>query len=202
MSAKSDLLVQRIHADFDKAAEAVVEQAKAILNISEDRRSMLRSLGMNDQPEVKEFTDMLEFRSTLSTLTKLFPGYKIMERSSLRPILRKYRLVDAPLAWFKGEIPTQNLRETCEFVDKVREYFRSSSLLLSVRNEMHSKNLRIIAPKKQIQVPVHEKIKNELGVLNVIPKPAPKDPVVLFVFEPFCVIVTKWGVEADYEEFR
>ncbi len=203
MSKKTDLLVQRIHGEFDRAADAVVEQARVLVDDTLARKEMLRKLGMHEQPEMKQSSLGQAFKTELDMLNRLFPDHKVMERESLKPILKKYNLVYAPLSWFKGEIPTQNLRETAEFVEKMRTYGWSTDLPRAIREEMDAdKSMRIVAPKKDIEVPKGENIVISSGFMSIVPKPVPKDPVVLFTLNTLCVIVTKWGVEADFAEFR
>ncbi len=204
MSTKHDVMVRQIHGEFDTAADDLLVQAQKLVENAPVRADLLHALGMVHQEETKQAFNVKGNLASIQKAQEYFPGYKIMPTMSLYPILKKYKLACAPLPWFKGEFPTQNLMETQNFMHLIEQAFNKACRerhSTEERESLYYQTLRIVAPLKDIVVPHRQEvIGHGSGWFSL--KPAPRDPVVLFEYYELCIVVTKWGVEADYAEFR
>jgi len=208
-------------------AKILIKKADGISNRAED----LRSIGFTSQPEVVNAVKMRKDKENSEFMLKLvleyiekFPDHKFISRNEINNICKKYGLVFGDVDRFIGDIPTKNLQEIKNFIDNVKipeshkkyielfspfksneifdEYMRSEEYRESIKRFVFTgifedKTLKIAAPKDQMKVNFGERI-DENGMIVRIKT----DPVVFYPVKGGYLIISKWGKEADYEEFK
>ena len=205
--SRHDRVVQEIHDRFDAAAEEVVLNAKALIQnaAQKTRAEMLQNIGALTSPELVTRVVSAKSRDFLlhvDAIRKIIPDAKVLTSDAVQEIYRKYRLVMAPIARFVGEIPTKNLEE----VDKFQREYVGKLTYAKLHNDTFRptdirSGFQVVAPKKDFVLKSDEKFDEKTGGFNIL-QPIPRDPVVLFPTKHGLVIVSKWGVEADYDEFK
>lgn len=90
-----------IHAEFRSCMKE--------LSISDERLDKLKKCG------IKHITAKYEDYS--EALIK-YPGYKIIYTEDIEKICQKYNLIFSPIDRFKGNIPSKNLNELSNFIDR------------------------------------------------------------------------------------
>lgn len=196
-----DQKIEQIHNEFDAGAELALSKAHELINMHRPGRvHMLTMCGARQQPELSsngEFTENSpEFADNVREVLRVIPDAKMLSLPQLSAICKKYGLVTGPLKRFVSRIPTPNLVEMYEFRIHCEKLVRANALTGRQDKDLE---FYVAARKKDFKLREDE----TFGVdENTFFKRVPPDPVVLFPTRRGVIIVTKWGKEADYEEFN
>jgi len=160
---------------------------------------------------------------------KRYPSYKFISTKGIQGIAKKYNLIFGRSELFTGMVPTKNLEEIETFNDIklypedcfYEEYCLIRDRGTTISYERYKKDseekadmrasgykdykdrtlyrklgLEVMAPQDQFNLK-NARINRHGQIENI-----PKDPIVLCPVKGGYLVVTKWGVEADYDEFK
>ncbi len=194
-------VIDRIHEDFDRAGEELLEKAQEILDESkvtrDDVNRKLVEFGFEKVPEIKAYTEVQKalgsaekVKDKLAYYKRNYPDNVFVSLTQVRDICKKYGLVLGPTSVFIGEIPDKNKLEIMEFKikkqDDNRENYNSVQgspiMIVASKNEFDSSNMNL----------------NDGWEL----KELPKDPIVLYPVHGGYLVVSKWGKEEDLDELK
>lgn len=124
-AAAAKKIVERIHNDFDGAAQRILDHAKKILagsGPSEDRVNKLIAAGFTKASDVRERDALIEGKAEAARNAKLVEGYqqkypfnKFITEVAVGDICNKYGLLLGDAHTYIGTIPDKNLEEIANF---------------------------------------------------------------------------------------
>lgn len=190
-------VIDRIHEDFDKAGDELLEKAEEILEEVAEEKTVkvyeaLERFGFNNVNEVQAFEKKKSAKknaklviANIKHYRENYPKNKFITIGQIRDICKKYGLVFGPTKAFIGEIPDKNKLEMAEFKVKSDD---------DANGEW--KEVSIVASKDEFNLSNYEVEKGwEL-------KEIPRDPIVLWPVHGGFLVVTKWGKEENLDELR
>jgi hypothetical protein len=171
-------IVERIHHEFNTAADKAVDEAKKILNIKvPDKGTRLAKIGFANTPEslkAKEMEETVkrgnEELAAISDYRVRYPFHKFILERQVAEICKKYSLVCGDVNLFKGFVPEKNLKEVEAFrvreEDKVKSVWTGSwitaamqmynqyglSFFQSARQQRRN-NFGIVIPQGELKSP-------------------------------------------------
>jgi len=190
-------VIDRIHEDFDKAGQELLDFAQDVLkDADEDTQaevySSLQGMGFKNVEEVKEYEEKKKAKlyakdvaSKVGYFHRHYPIHKFITREQVKDICKKYGLVFGKTEWYIGEIPDKNKMEITKF--KLRE-----------ADKQTREPFMIVATEKEFDIERFD-LKNTTGWEL---KPLPKDPIVLAPVLGGYLVVSKWGKEEDLPELE
>lgn len=214
-----DSIVDQIHSDFDSAAESFLKKAKKFIEdvnneVHVDRVKMLRETGFSSSVDVRKSEEKDSFDERMKIVMEYiesYPEYRFIFIQDVKDICKKYGLGCLFVDRFKGEIPTENLKQIYRFKKEVvikkehvryrwtgsmfsgSDVYRDDRAVWSITSPVDT--MAIVAGRDQFNLSYGDEWEAD-GSLKV------KDPVVLMPVKHGFLIVSKWGKEADYEEFK
>ena len=188
-------VIERIHNDFDNAADEFLAKANEIL--SEDAKEMkpevktaLENFGFKRAKDVVEIEEAAKAKAVAKDVAKKvshyfehYPFNKFITRERVRDICKKYGLVFGKTEWYIGDIPEKNQLEIAGF--KARD-----------EDKVENQDIMIVATKEEFDTKGLQ-LSNGWEL-----KELPKDPIVLYPVSGGYLIVSKWGAEADIDEVQ
>jgi hypothetical protein len=124
--------IQRIHHEFDTAADKGLAEAQAILKSAEgvslEKGKRLLALGFKQSREATQALDTTEKVDTAKEIAdiimyfkKEYPFNKFIAEKDVQTICNKYGLVCGPIGSYKGFVPEKNLKQIEAFNLKPKE---------------------------------------------------------------------------------
>jgi hypothetical protein len=194
--------LEALNFELSHANDNIINEAQKILKEEEGKDielvNYLKSLGFRHQSCIKDLENKERLRKkakvTLEEIKKysnMFPNHIYIQTRALVKILSKYGLYIANLGDYIGEIPRKNIYELQEF-QKLYENTVFS----------YVDNLRIFATKKDLS----PGLKFDDTTREAY-RPIEHDPIIALKLggdysDYGYVIITKWGPEAEIEEFN
>lgn len=210
----TNVIVEKIHNDFDTATEKLLNDAKTILAKPQsgfDKSERLEKLGFNSAAPVIQQSNARREKILAEELSNKvlyfqihYPSYKFITEDAVKNICTKYGLLCALVKYYKGDVPEKNLREIENF--KLREedftndstddfsldrFWLRSHIIDSIPTKQKP-SFKICASGKDFKT---EHMSIEDGYkLTPIP-----DPIVLQPVNGGYLIISKWGIEGEDE---
>lgn len=130
-------VIEKIHSDFDGAAERLLAEAQEIINNCNaeklDKAARLKALGFDKSSTVKESeeearkkNEMEEISRNILYFKQHYPFNKFITEKEVEKICKKYSLVFGDAKNYKGEIPNKNLNEIENFKLRQEDMVRTS----------------------------------------------------------------------------
>ena len=223
-------VVKAIHAEFENASDVVLDRVYSILNREavkdEEEVSALKNLGFNSLPQVSEYSKIQNEKTAAKQLAdvveyykKTHPNLTFVPENELTRISQKYGLLIGRPQDYTGTIPAENRREIINFKFDDKEHMRYTLTYwggMGRSSEAYTSYKRYNEELKSPSAGVSVSITNELKIVatsqyfNLTSKIVEnnrirdeiKDPIVLFPVMGGYIVVSKWGAEADIEEFN
>ena len=201
-------VIERIHEDFDRAGEELLEKAQEILDESakvtrDDVNRKLVEFGFEKVEEIKAYQEVQKalgsaesVKDKLAYYKKHYPDNVFVSLTQARDICKKYGLVLGSTKQFIGEIPDKNKLEIMEF--KIRKEDDNAEM----------SDARVIEAVGKGSPVMIVASKNEFDMSNMYVdedwelKELPKDPIVLYPVHGGYLVVSKWGKEEDLDELK
>lgn len=201
--------IEEVHAEFDSATERTLQMAKEILEEPEiDKNGKLFALsriGFKNAVRVKESIEQQE-RKEIATkharlvnkYFRLYPFNKFITDEELTRICKKYGLIIGSPEEFIGKIPEKNQMEILGFKPKMsfrekwHEFWNKPNT-----SDMFVRNYKTVGTPDQFDM-YGKYVDPDTQELKIVDP----DPVVLYEVDGGFVIVSKWGAEADIEDFE
>jgi len=128
--------IQEIHTAFICAGEQLLQEAKKILETTDERQiakaNLLSSLGFNMSSDVKKAKPIIEAGARAKEVSRLimewqfqYPNHKFITTEMVTKICEKYGLICGPVGRYTGFVPAKNLADISNFektVFKHREH--------------------------------------------------------------------------------
>jgi len=211
-----------IHEEFDKAAEEMLEEAKAILSkaCAEDDTEILKlkELGFSNLKLKQDTISSIEQREKTRNDLKLIEYYKrtypnnlFLTKDKIKTMCQKYGLIIGSAWDYIGEIPKKNRKEIINFQVLPNDlnytltdvYYRDQEIsyqeYLRIREEVEgdkNKYIHINTNIKIIATPnlfnLENKVISDYEIKDV-------DPIVIYPVRGGYLMVSKWGAEANIE---
>lgn len=120
-------LIEQIHNEFNTAGDLLLKEANSILEKTIekdeiDKINLLRKFNFNNVPELqnisKKIDDKKKAKEILIATNEIslrYPQYKIIHKSDIEKICKKYNLVYGEVELYKGFVPLKNLKEMDNF---------------------------------------------------------------------------------------
>ena len=214
--------ILEVHAEFNTAAEKLLEEAKQYLDNtpvpSPDKYQMLKEFGFTGTEEYRANHIIASERSVAKIVAETVTYYsknyhhKFIQEGDVRHICSKYGLICGSTQLYKGFVPEKNLQEILNFKlpkeqDQAYVYQQSSwsenfgyidiDRYLSLSNAEKERARPIGKQDLLICAPQDDfDMKNHEVKDNKLVKKVP-DPVVLCPVRLGYLIITAWGDEAS-----
>lgn len=127
-NVNTNVLVAKIHSDFDTSTERLLNEAKAILskNVDTSKGEQLRNLGfVRSKPSIESAVEIQQKQEN-ETVAKhiehyqvFYPNNKFITEKEVERICKKYGLLCAESEYYSGDVPDKNVKEIALF--KLRE---------------------------------------------------------------------------------
>lgn len=122
--------IEKVHYEFDSAAERLLKEAKEILGQKDesiaDKAERLKKLGFTVSKAVVEanaqeqkVAESKRVAESIIYFQQWYPNQKFITQNEVEAICKKYGLLFGEAAYYKGDIPEKNLAEIEAF--KLRE---------------------------------------------------------------------------------
>jgi hypothetical protein len=121
-------IIEQIHDAFDNASKSALAEANKILEEAakngdaEERKRLMKLIGIDPSMAMattkvtaEEMTKILTRKRIIDEYTQKYPHLKIIFPEQVQAICNKYKLIHAPISWYKGVIPMKNLKEVADF---------------------------------------------------------------------------------------
>lgn len=139
--------VEKIHHEFNTAGEAILKEAKLIIDESLlHKATRLENAGFSQSAEVKKASRMKMSKQSADAVTGYalrYPEQKFITEAQVKEICKKYNLKCAPLSRYTGFVPAEKLALIENFsvydydippnVVKIRSAWNNTSWLLGAR---------------------------------------------------------------------
>lgn len=188
-------VIERIHEDFDTAAQDFLDKANEIISggtkeMKPEVHEKLKAFGFKRAQDIVEVEEAAKAKALAKDVAEKvsyyfehYPFNKFITREQVKDICKKYGLVFGKTEWYVGNIPEKNQMEIVSF--EVRE-----------EDKVSNSDIMIVATKQEFDT-------KGLTLSNGWElKELPKDPIVLYPVSGGYLIVSKWGKEADIDEVQ
>jgi len=113
-------LVEKIHNEFDTAADRLLDEAKSIIANSDiEKGERLKAIGFNNSVPVKNSEVALQKKQLAEKIEYyqvFYPNNKFITEEEVERICKKYGLLFGETINYIGNIPEKNLKEIEAFV--------------------------------------------------------------------------------------
>lgn len=201
---------QEIHRDVYSAQEALLEEAKRIINkpIIEDENKIAENLariGFKNAKNIKsvekkrkEREEQQKLKELIEYYNRTYPLNKFITEDMVETICNKYKIYLASSEDYIGEIPEKNQKEILNFRVKSKDLRETpfvtdefgNTYFIGMGEDMIYKDFAIMAPENKLNM--KGKIKHGHALIT-------EDPIVLRAVKGGFLIVTSWGLEAGDE---
>ncbi len=115
-----NVLVAKIHSDFDTSTERLLNEAKSILskNIDTSKGETLRSLGFtSSKPSIESAADIKskeeneQLAKHIEYYKTFYPNNKFITEAEVEKICKKYGLLSGDVSYYTGDVPDKNVLE-------------------------------------------------------------------------------------------
>ena len=204
MFGKKVDVIEKIHEDFEKAGDELLNKANELLEeqtVEQSREvfDALNRFGFDGVKEVKEHKELVMAQSLAKATAdkagyykEKYPGHVFLVEDQVRDICKKYGLVFGPTSAFIGEIPDKNKLEIASFKVMEEDDFHKAGQSEFSRG----KDIKIVASKDEFDLKGHN-LENGWKLKEI-----PKDPIVLYPVKYGYLVVSKWGKEEDISEIK
>jgi len=213
--------IAMVHKDFEDAENRILAEAKKILNVdvNEKKVKVLDVLGFTNSKGFVEEKKKVEKKNNaernsefIRTIKSIFPEYKIITFKEVESICQKYSLFFTESKHFIGDIPDENINEMLEFGDRyivqkdnAVEKGEASTFPRCAKDDEKIR-FTVVATPDLINIESGKLVLQ--GSEYILPDPG---RVVMARFKSnsfgdsnsdIFLIVTKWGDEAEIDEFH
>jgi len=177
--AKTSNVIEKIHNEFDSAADRALNEAlfilsqKGIEETKKEKAQLMQKLGFTHTAQVRELEKRIEIDNAAKKKANIvnkykekYPQYKFIFLDQIKQICEKYGLICGMAGMYKGDIPLKNLKEmeTFKVSDDDRYYIYSSSSSWYVDpNAALSENAHV---ESYIEVEQEKRVNREFSIYN------------------------------------
>ena len=208
-----------IHKEFDDASDELLKEAQEIIdkapNINEGYLEKLKAAGFTNSPYFNEKNELLKekeqselVKSYIEKYRSAYPEYKFITRDKLKAINKKYGLILGPLDRFIKDVPEKNLNDILKAKERIIKGHILKKPILDLPTERLSSIARTIIDHGGIPAdmgiiaPLSDFDTSEMIIEDNELKYDVDDPIAVQEVIGGYLIITKWGKEATYEEFK